>query len=155
MSDAIWIADAEGRTLRVNDAFLRVHRFSDPLPKDMSLKDYFAHFLVRRTDGTAVVHTQWPGACALRGETARERVLEVQRSDTGETWLMSYSYAPIMGEGGASIAGAISKLQARACADCWRSRTAPRNRNAVASPKTCMTTSSSIWLRSASNSLPR
>ncbi|MGA1318507.1 MAG: histidine kinase [Rubrivivax sp.] len=107
MSDAIWIADAEGRTVRVNDAFLRVHRFSDPLPKNLSLEDYFGLFLVRRTDGTAVVRAQWPGSCALRGETAREQVLEVQRSDTGETWLMSYSYTPIMGEGGASIAGAV------------------------------------------------
>jgi signal transduction histidine kinase len=107
MSDAIWIADAEGRTLRVNDAFLKVHRFADAPSGTLPLEAYFRIFQVRQPDGQPVDHADWPGACALRGESATSQVFELQRCDTGETWIMSYSYAPILSEDGRQVCGAV------------------------------------------------
>lgn len=108
MSDAIWIADAHGRTLRVNDAFLKTHRFQESHDDCMlRLEEYFDLFHVCRPDGQAVEHAQWPGACALRGESGTSLIYQLQRRDTGETWFMSYSYAPILSDGSAQIAGAV------------------------------------------------
>ena len=107
MSDAVWIADADGRTLRVNDAFLRAHRFPDGHSGCLQLDEYFELFEVRQPGGELLDFTQWPGARALRGESGSSQVLEVRRCDIGQAWIMSYSYAPILSDIDGHICGAV------------------------------------------------
>ena len=107
MSDAIWIADASGQTLRVNDAFLRTHGFPDEGSGRLPLNKYFELLQVRRPEGEVLDFEQWPGARALRGESASSQVFEVQRRDTGRRWIISCSYAPILSDIDGHICGAV------------------------------------------------
>jgi signal transduction histidine kinase len=107
MSDAIWIADAGGRTVRFNGAFLKAHRFTDEHSGCQRLDDCRALFLLRHPDGGAVDFSEWPGARALRGEFASSQVFEIQRRDTSEAWMMSYSYAPILSDIDGHLCGAV------------------------------------------------
>ncbi len=107
MSDAVWIADASGQTLRVNDAFLKTHGFTDEYSGRLPLDEYFELFQLRQPAGEVVDCAQWPGARALRGESASSQVFEVQRRDTGRTVIISCSYAPILSDIDGHICGAV------------------------------------------------
>jgi two-component system, sensor histidine kinase len=108
MNDAVYISDAEGRYVEFNDAFATFHRFKN---KDECVKTFAEYpdiLEVARPDGSLVPVDMWATPRALRGEieTNVERVL--RRKDTGETWIGSYSYAPIRDDAGLIVGAVVS-----------------------------------------------
>ena len=108
MSDALLIADTEGRFLQFNEAFVSFHRFRDPQECKPSLAEYPDILDVHRADGTPVPLAQWAVPRALRGETASNVEYRLRRKDSGETWVGSYSFAPIRGSDGGIVGAVVS-----------------------------------------------
>jgi PAS domain S-box-containing protein len=95
MNDAVAIFDAQGRCLEFNDAFTTFHRFSGPIECRAMLDDA-PHLLDVSTDrGEPAAPQHQPVARALQGEAASNVEYHLRRTDTGEAWTGSYSYAPI------------------------------------------------------------
>jgi two-component system sensor kinase FixL len=106
MTDAVFIADADGRFIHLNEAFARFHRFKS-LEQCFEQFAYYARlFEGRLSDGQEVMPEDWPVSRALRGETGVGTELLVGRKDTGETWIGSYSFGPIRDRTG-KITGAV------------------------------------------------
>ena len=95
MSDAVFISDIEGRFIKFNKAFTTFHRFSSQEECLKKLEDYPAILDVFMPDGTLLPLDQWVVPRALRGETGIAVQFRLQRKDTGEQWIGSYSFAPV------------------------------------------------------------
>jgi PAS domain S-box-containing protein len=106
MSDAVFITDDAGRLLAFNEAFASVHRFKDKASCLTRIDEFPALFDARGPGGEELAFDQWAVPRALRGETATHLERIVRRKDTGESWVASYSFAPIRTEG-AAIVGAV------------------------------------------------
>lgn len=106
MTEAVFIADAEGKALDVNDAFVTMHRFGNKAECIKTHDEYPAYLEVFDENGQALPVEEWAVPRALRGETATgvERIL--RRKDTGERWIGSYNFAPIRNADGV-IVGAV------------------------------------------------
>jgi PAS domain S-box-containing protein len=106
MTEAIFIADAEGRLIDFNEGFVRYHRFKDREECSRTIADCPRYLDAYFQDGTPAPPQMWAMARALRGETASDVEYMLRRKDTGETWWGSYNFAPIKDEGG-RILGAV------------------------------------------------
>ncbi len=106
MTDAVFISDAEGRFVHLNDAFASFHRFPCKEECAKTLAEYPDIFDVFLADGTPAPIGIWPVTRALRGDEATNAEYILRRKDTGEDWVGSYSFAPIRGRDGA-IAGSV------------------------------------------------
>ena len=106
MSEAIFVADAEGRLVDFNDEFVRYHRFRDRGECSRAISDCPKYLDVWFPDGTPAPVEQWAMPRALRGETASNVEYRLRRKETGETWWGSYSFAPIKDQDG-RITGAV------------------------------------------------
>ena len=95
MSDAVLISDAEGNFIEFNDAFVTFYKFRNRSDCSNKWSDYLKLLEVYLTGGEFLPSEQWPTRRALRGEAASNFELTLHRKDTGETWVGSYSYAPI------------------------------------------------------------
>ena len=107
MTDAVFVSDLEGRFTDFNEAFAPFHRFKS---RDEALKvlaDYPDVLEVSFPDGTPAPLDQWAVPRALRGETATNQEYLLRRKDTGETWVGSYSLAPIRDERGAIVGSVV------------------------------------------------
>jgi PAS domain S-box-containing protein len=105
LHDPLLIADAQGHHIHLNEACVAFHRASSKDECVRAFADCQSHFAMLQ-EGRAVPHAQWPVSRALRGERGSEVEFQVQRLDSGERWIGSYSFAPIPGPDGA-IAGAV------------------------------------------------
>lgn len=106
MTDAVFISDTEGRFVNFNDAFATFYKFRN---KDEYVKAFaeFPNILdVFFPDGTPVPVDKWIVPRALRGETDTNTEYRLRRKDTGETWVGSYSFAPLRDMNG-TITGAV------------------------------------------------
>jgi PAS domain S-box-containing protein len=106
MTDAVFIADAEGRFTHVNDAFETFHRSkakTDTLTLLTGCSDVFDVFL---PDGELATPEQRPVSRALRGESGAQAEYALHRKDTGELWVGSYNFAPVRNSSG-QITGAV------------------------------------------------
>ena len=74
--------------------------FEDPCRVSPTLFDVF------QPDGTPAPLETWAVSRALRGEKGTSAEYTLRRKDTGETWVGSYSFAPIRDKNGA-IVGAV------------------------------------------------
>jgi PAS domain S-box-containing protein len=108
MNDAFFIVDRDDQLTEVNEAFARFHRFPDKQSCSSRLTVFRSLFDFSLRDGTPVGHEELPTARALRGETGNLAHYVLQRKDTGEKWIGSYSYAPIRGPQGEIVAAVIS-----------------------------------------------
>ena len=106
MTDAVSISDREGRFVEFNEAFAAYHRFASKEECVQSLAEYPALFDVFFADGAIAPPEQWAATRALRGEIGKNEEYGLRRKDTGETWIGSYSFAPIRDETG-SIVGTV------------------------------------------------
>lgn len=106
MNDAVLFSDTEGNFIDFNDAFATFHKFSGKEDCYKSLVQYPDYIDVFLPDGSLAPLDMWAVSRALRGETASSVEYTLRRKDTGETWVGSYSFAPIRDETG-NIAGAV------------------------------------------------
>ena len=106
MTEAIFIADAEGRLIDFNEGFVRYHRFKDREECSRTIADCPRYLDAYFQDGTPAPPEMWAMPRALRGETASDVEYMLRRKDTGETWWGSYNFAPIKDEDG-RIVGAV------------------------------------------------
>ena len=106
MTDAVFISDREGRFIDFNEAFATFHRFTSKEEASTVFGDYPELLDVFLADGSPAPLDMWAVPRALRGETATNQEYTLRRKDTGETWVGSYSLAPIRDEGG-QIVGSV------------------------------------------------
>lgn len=106
MTDAIFISDASGQFIEFNDAFADFHKFRNRDECTRTFADYPNFLEVLFPDGGIVPVDQWAVPRALRGEVAKNAEYKLRRKDTGETWIGSYSFAPIR-DGNGTIIGAV------------------------------------------------
>ena len=106
MTEAIFIADAEGRLIDFNDGFVRYHRFKNREECSRTIADCPRYLDAYFQDGTPAPLEMWAMSRALRGETASDVEYMLHRKDSGETWWGSYNFAPIRDEDG-RIVGAV------------------------------------------------
>ena len=108
MTDAVFISDTEGNFVQFNEAFATFHRFADKATCAKTLAEYPDFLEVYRPDGTLAPLDQWAVPRALRGETATDQVYTLRRKDTGESWVGSYTLAPLRDEAGAIVGSVVT-----------------------------------------------
>lgn len=106
MADAVVIADRSGNFVDFNESFAHLHRFKTKAECAQALHEYWDTFEVFTLDGSPLSADEWPMAKALRGESASHVELNVRRRDIEQSWIGSYTYAPIRMDDG-SIVGAV------------------------------------------------
>jgi PAS domain S-box-containing protein len=106
MADAVFISDAGGRFIEINDAFATFHRFKSKEECAKTFAEYPDLLDVFLPDGTIAPVDMWAVPRALRGEVATNAEYTLRRKDSGETWVGSYSFGPIRDNDGA-IAGSV------------------------------------------------
>ena len=106
MTEAIFIADAEGNIVDFNDEFVRYHRFKNRDECSRNIADCPKYLDVWLADGTPAPVDQWAMARALRGEIGSNVEYRLRRRETGETWWGSYNFSPIKDQLG-KIVGAV------------------------------------------------
>jgi PAS domain S-box-containing protein len=106
MTEAIFIADAEGNIVDFNDEFVRYHRFKDKDECSRNIADCPKYLDVWFADGTLAPVERWAMARALRGEIGSNVEYRLRRRETGETWWGSYNFSPIKDAVG-KIVGAV------------------------------------------------
>ena len=105
MTDGVYISDAGGNLVDVNDAFARINRFPSKAACLETFADYPFLFEVY-LDGRPAPAEMWAIPRALGGEARSDVEYGIRRKDTGEYWDASYSFSPIRNEAG-EIAGAV------------------------------------------------
>jgi len=108
MTDAVYISDAEGRYVEFNDAFATYHRFKDKRECTKTFVEFPDLIEVFNLDGDLVPVEMWSTPRALRGEIDTNVERRLRRKDTGETWIGSYSYAPIRDDAGVIVGSVVS-----------------------------------------------
>ncbi|MDR3526013.1 MAG: PAS domain S-box protein [Rhizomicrobium sp.] len=104
MTDAVLICDAEGNFIHSNEAFATFHKF-DGAERFKSLEQYSALVEALTSNGQSVPFEEGPISRALKGEIGLTE-LTLRRKDTGESWIASINFAPIIGEDGV-VEGAV------------------------------------------------
>jgi PAS domain-containing protein len=95
MADGVYISDATGNPVDVNDACATLNRLAG---RGECLKTYREHpglFDVFFEDWQPAPLDMWAVPRALRGETASNVLYGVSRKVTGERWIASQSFGPI------------------------------------------------------------
>jgi len=107
MTDAVFIVDAQGKFLQVNEAFQRYFRFPSPDACPERIAEFGSIFEVYEGE-TAIIGSVdcWPTMRALRGEVGQDIIYTIHRKDINESWIASYSFSPIRDKDG-SIMGAV------------------------------------------------
>jgi len=108
MTDAVFITDTSGRFIEFNDAFATFHRFKSKEECATTLAEYPAFLEVYMADGTLAPLDMWAVPRALRGESATLVEYTLKRKDTGETWVGSYSFAPIREKNGRIVGSVVA-----------------------------------------------
>lgn len=108
MRDAVFILNPEGQFIHLNKAFASFHRFKSVAECSKVLSDYPDIVEAFRLTGEVLPVEEWPVMRSLRGESAEQFEFRVRRKDTGESWIGSYNYAPILDSDGHIIGGAIT-----------------------------------------------
>jgi PAS domain S-box-containing protein len=108
MSDAVYVADAEGRFIEFNEAFATLNKFTSKDDCAKSFAEYAAIVEVLLSDDALLPIEQWAFPRAMRGEHATNVEVKVRRKDTGETWFSSYSFAPINAKDGRLVGAVVA-----------------------------------------------
>jgi PAS domain S-box-containing protein len=95
MTDALCISNTEGRFLNFNEAFATFHKFKNKEECTKTLTEHPEFLEVYLSTGELTTIDQQAVPRALRGESAKNEEYILRRKDTGETWIGSYSFAPI------------------------------------------------------------
>jgi diguanylate cyclase (GGDEF)-like protein/PAS domain S-box-containing protein len=108
MTDAVFISDTEGRFIDFNDAFATFHKFQSKAECGETVAEFQKILEVLAANGEPIPPDMWGVPRALRGETVTNVEYTLRRKDTGETWIGSYSFAPIRDKGGAIVGSVVT-----------------------------------------------
>ena len=108
MTDAVFFSDTEGRFIDFNEAFATYHRFRSKEECARNLTEYPELLDVFMDNGEPAPLEMWAVSRALRGETARNAVYTLRRKDTGESWVGSYGFAPILDNCGKIVGSVVT-----------------------------------------------
>lgn len=103
MTDAIFIADHQGQLIEYNDAFATFHKFKSKEECEELLSRYPEIIDIQYPGGEPVPMDQWAIPRALKGEKAQNEEYLIRRKDTGQSWMASFSFAPIRDNSGLII----------------------------------------------------
>lgn len=106
MQDGLFIADSSGKLIDFNCAWASFSRFESKEECLRKLEEYPDLFEVTFPDGEVAPLEAWALPRALRGETECNVEFIIQRKDTGERWMGSYSFGPVLDTQGI-IMGAV------------------------------------------------
>ena len=84
------VASGDGNLLYWNPTAIRLHGYQSEQQLQKPLEDFRHSFRFSRK-GQVLPLEQWPMSRLLRGEAVTSEELEVQRIDTGQSWILSYS----------------------------------------------------------------
>jgi PAS domain S-box-containing protein len=107
MTDAVFISDTLGNFINFNDAFAIFHKFKNKDECSKIFAEYPDILDVFMADGTSAPVDMWAVPRALRGETGTDVEYTLRRKDTGETWIGSYSFAPIRDKDGVIVGSVV------------------------------------------------
>jgi PAS domain S-box-containing protein len=107
MTDAVFISDAAGKFQEFNPACTSYYRFKNRDECARSFEDLTQVLDVFFPDGSPTPREMWAMPRALRGETALNAEYGLRRKDTGESWIGSYSFAPIRDKEGAIVGSVV------------------------------------------------
>jgi PAS domain S-box-containing protein len=107
MTDAVFISDTQGNFIEFNNAFATFHKFKSKDECAKTLAEYPDFLDVFMADGTLAPLDMWAVPRALRGEIVTDAEYTLRRKDTGETWVGSYSFAPIRDKDGAIVGSVV------------------------------------------------
>ena len=110
MTDAVFISDAQGRFIDFNDAFATFHKFKSKDQCATTFDEYPQILEVYLPNGELAPVDQWAVSRALRGETVANAEYSLRRKDTGESWIGSYSFAPIRNQEGAIVGSVVTDV---------------------------------------------
>lgn len=110
MQEGIVILDTKGNVVDFNEAFARVNRFKDKAETLRSINAFSSIFKAVQLDGTPVPPEEWPISKALQGQSGTNQEFRLERTDTGECWVSSNSYAPLRNQKN-EIIGAIQTVR--------------------------------------------
>lgn len=105
MNDAVCISDAAGVITDVNAAFFSFHRLRGAA-HPRSIQEYPALLEITRSDGSVAPLDDWAIPRALRGESGTNLEYTLRDRRSGERWIASYSFAPIL-DGEGRIVGSV------------------------------------------------
>ena len=108
MTDAVFISDAKGNFVDFNEAFATFHKFRNKEECAKAFSEYPLFLDVYMSNGEFVPLEQSAVSRALRGETGMTTEYTLRRTDTGETWVGSYSFAPIRDQAGVIVGSVVS-----------------------------------------------
>jgi PAS domain S-box-containing protein len=98
----------DGNILMMNPAALRMQGSDRTDGVQGRLADLATRFKMRHPDGRSLLPEEWPTTRALRGETFSDCEAQVQRLDTGRTWIASYGGAPVRDAAGRVTMGVLT-----------------------------------------------
>jgi diguanylate cyclase (GGDEF)-like protein/PAS domain S-box-containing protein len=105
MSEGVFITDADGKLVDANRAFLRRFRSPDATQRLPNFEEVHRFLDLDYPGGGPVPLEQRPVQRALRGETATNQEYVLRHKLTGESWLASCNFSPILN--GHAIAGTV------------------------------------------------
>jgi PAS domain S-box-containing protein len=108
MTDAIFISDVEGNFIEFNDAFATFHKFKNKQECTKTFAEYPEFLDVYMSNGELAPIEQWAVPRALRGEIVKNAEYSLRRKDTGESWVGSYSFAPILDSNGKIVGSVVA-----------------------------------------------
>ena len=108
MPEAVAVGDNAGRLLQFNDAFYRFHRFASREDVPPTHAGFAELLEARCLTGEPLPVEKWVVPRAMQGERATNEEYLVRRRDTGETWIGSYSFAPVRDAEGAIVGAVLS-----------------------------------------------
>ena len=106
MTDAIFISDVDGKFVEFNEAFATFHKFRNKEECAKTLSEYPVFLDVMNMAGELMPLEKWAVPRALSGEVSKSSEYILRRKDTGESWVGSYSFAPVRNDQG-DIVGSV------------------------------------------------
>jgi len=95
MSDAVFVFDAQGQVVELNDACVGYLRLADKASCPRTVAEFEDLLHVRDADDDPVPRGQWLVPQGLRGQSGSAVEFHLERKATGESWIGSHNFAPV------------------------------------------------------------